>query len=192
MAPDRDTLRAAVAERLGARSLQHSERVAAAAAGLAAEYGVDTDDAWVAGLLHDWDKELGHDRLIQAARADGIPVTEVDERVPYLLHARTAACDVARAFPDLSPRIIDAIGRHTVGSAEMTPLDAVVFIADMIEPERAWSGVDELRTLVGTVSLDDLFFAAYRRSITHLIDTGKLIHPDTIAVWNALAGGGVR
>ena len=39
----------------------------------------------------------------------------------------------------------------------MTPLDMVVYLADMIEPNRDYPGVQDLRDAVGAVSLSELF-----------------------------------
>lgn len=186
----RDTALEAVAERLNERSRGHCLRVAHTAERLAGVYGVDAEHAWLAGLLHDWDKELHGDDLVAAAERDGLTVTAIDRLVPYLLHARTAAADVARRFPELPSPVITAIGRHTLGAPGMSDLDIVVFVADMLEPARDFPRVEELRALVGEVSAHDLFFSAYRASLEHLIEESKLIHPETIAVWNHLVSGG--
>jgi predicted HD superfamily hydrolase involved in NAD metabolism len=106
--------------------------------------------------------------------------------VPYLLHARAGAAEVRATFPHLPDEIARAIELHTMGSPEMSSLDKVVYIADMIEPARSFSGVEKLRDAVGRVSLDELFFLAYARSITHLIKKRRRIHPETVEVWNTL------
>lgn len=181
-----DAVERELRDRLGERALGHSLRVADSAASLAVTYGVDAEKARLSGLLHDWDRELSGDELIQAALDAGLEVTETDRAVPYLLHARTAAIQLARRFPGLSADVIAAVERHTVGSADMTPLDKVVFLADMLEPGRDWPGVEEMRRGVGVLNLDELFVSAYRRSVSHLIELGKHIHPSTVEVWNAL------
>ncbi|MBQ3302088.1 MAG: HDIG domain-containing protein, partial [Eggerthellaceae bacterium] len=49
----------AIRERLKGGRLAHSFSVAETAVSLASIYGEDQDDARLAGLLHDWDKQLG-------------------------------------------------------------------------------------------------------------------------------------
>ena len=66
----------------------------------------------------------------------------------------------------------------------MNDLDRAVFVADVIEPSRSFSGVDELRELVGEVSLERLFFTTFRHILAHLVDRGMQIHPITVDVWN--------
>jgi predicted HD superfamily hydrolase involved in NAD metabolism len=180
-----DEALAAVRARLGEDSLAHSERVAQTAARLAAVYGADEADARLAGLLHDWDRECGREELVDSARTFGLPVSEADESQPYLLHAKTGAEEISRTFPGIAPAVLRAVARHTVGAQDMSVLDKVVYLADMLEPARDYEGADELRDLVGAVSLDELFARGYQQSVRYLVDARRRIHPDTVAVWNA-------
>lgn len=179
----------AVRSRLGERGAGHCLRVADTAGELAAQYGVDESSARLAGVLHDWDRECDRDDLLSAAREAGIDLTPADEAVPYLLHARTGAAGLARAFPGLDFDVLRAISLHTVGAAEMSDLDKVVYLADMIEPGREYRGVEKLRAAVGVESLDELFVMGYQQSVLHLLKSRKRIHPDTVAVWNSLVAG---
>ena len=176
----------AIRVRLREESASHCERVGQTAAELAGVYGVDVELARLAGVLHDWDRDQKRSRLIEAARADDIELTQVDHSVPYLLHARTGAAAVAEAFPGVPPVVIQAIARHTVGALDMTPLDEVVYLADMMEPARDFPGVEDLRAAVGVVSLSELFALGYQLSLAHLVRRRKRIHPETLDVWNAL------
>lgn len=177
-------------ERVGEHALAHSRAVAETAALLATVYGVDPASARLAGLLHDWDRELGPDQLLSSAEALGIDVTDADREVPYLLHAQTGAQGVRAALPDVPDEVIAAIARHTVGAPDMSDLDMVVYIADMISPDRTYGGVAELREAVGNVGLGELFALCYRHSIGHLVREGKRIHPHTVEVWNSQVARG--
>lgn len=183
---DFETAESMLAERLGDKALRHCRGVADTAVLLAGLYGVDSESARMAGLLHDWHRELDHGQLVSTARELGLEVAESELHVPYLLHARTGAADLRCVFPDLPDEVLDAVERHTVGDVRMTDLDKVVYVADMIEPGRDFDGVDDLRESAGTVSLDDLFAAAYARSLSHIVAARKRIHPKTVDVWNAL------
>lgn len=176
----------ALEQRVGEAALRHCEGVAETAAQLAAIYGIDPEQARVAGLLHDWDRELEDGDLLGAARRAGVELGPTDVEVPYLLHARTGAKHVEQTFPLIDHEVVRAIERHTLGHPEMSELDMVVFIADMIEPGRRFPGVADLREAAGVVSLGDLFALAYQRSVEHLVKARKRIHPLTVAVWNAL------
>ena len=184
--------RSALRARLGDEAVAHSLRVADTAAELAGAYGVDPALARLAGALHDWDRERSGEELVAAATQAGIGVSAADLAVPYLLHARTGAAGLADAFPGIAPEIVTAVDRHTVGAADMSELDMIVYLADMVEPARHYEGVEELRDAVGVVSLAELFALGYQHSVAHLVETRRRIHPDTVAVWNALVAGGAR
>ena len=182
----------AVQARLGEKGAEHCARVAETAGGLAAAYGVDVELARLAGMLHDWDRDLKKRDLLESARRRGLPLTQADESVPYLLHARTGASGIAEAFPGLAPAVVQAVARHTVGARDMTPLDEVVYLADMMEPARDYPGVDGLREAVGAVSLPELFALGYQLSVMHIVRRRRPLHPDTLDVWNSLVAGGPR
>lgn len=178
--------------RLSEAGFAHSVRVAETAASLAMLYGVSTDDAQLAGLLHDWDREVGHDVLLDAADTHGIPLEDSDHATPRLIHARSGAAAVSAEFPEVEPHVAQAIANHTVGSVAMSDLDMVVYLADMLEPCRDYEGIEALREAVGNVSLDELFALGYQQSVAFLVRERRHIHPHTILVWNARVARGER
>jgi predicted HD superfamily hydrolase involved in NAD metabolism len=162
-------------------SFAHAVRVANTAAAMAATYGVDAEEARLAGLLHDWARDIAGDELTCSAEARGFEVTDLDREVPYLLHARMGEALVRETFPSLPGAVARAVAAHTCGAEGMTDLDRLVYVADMIEPGRDFEGVDDLRHAAGNVPLVELFRRAYTRSVEHLIQTRRHIHPDTVA-----------
>lgn len=179
---------AAVGERLSGHRLEHVRGVASTARALAVRYGVDPFEAEAAGLLHDWDKRLTPDELWGKAVEHGVDLHgfEVgDALLVPLLHGWTAAASLPALFPELPVAVFRAVERHTVGSLGMSPLDMVVFVADMVEPTRTGDGAERLRALVGEVALDALFAACARRSIAYVLETGRPVYPGAVEVWNA-------
>lgn len=180
---------AAVDKRLSGKRLKHVHSVSETAAHMAEVYGANVFDARIAGLLHDWDKLLTDAEL--PARMDEMGVERPDhmELIMPVLHSFTGAEAVHREFPELSDEIIEAIRNHTMGSLEMSDLDVIIFVADIIEPGRSakksW-GIDELRDMVGKVPLDELYFASYQQTMRSLIERRRYIHPDAFDVWNGL------
>ncbi|MCX8007627.1 MAG: bis(5'-nucleosyl)-tetraphosphatase (symmetrical) YqeK [Coriobacteriia bacterium] len=189
MGVDREAALEAVRRRLSREGAAHSERVALTARRIAEAYGIDVESAYLAGVLHDWARDLPPDELLQEARMLGIPVTEVDERVPYLLHASVGARLVRREFPGVSDEVVDAIEQHTFGSPEMSGLAMAVYVADSVEPGRTHGSAAVLRSAIGALPLRELFARAYADGLRHLIDSRKLMHPKTLKTWNSIAGG---
>jgi predicted HD superfamily hydrolase involved in NAD metabolism len=179
---DMEVVRDAVREHLSPRSAAHCERTAGTARELALRYDVDPDAAELAGLLHDWSRDDSLDELLAFADRTGLAVFPEEREHPYLLHARVAADQLRQRFPQLTLPVLSAVAAHTVGAVPMTPLDEIVYIADAIEPERDYAGVDELRRSAEKDTLQVAFADAYARSIAHVRRKGAPLHPMTALV----------
>ena len=173
--------------RLSERRRDHSRRVAAEAAVLAARFGASPEAAEVAGLLHDYCRELSSEETLAAAEAYGIPVGPVEARRPkHILHGPVAAAELARE--GLDSEIAAAIALHTVGGAGMTVLEKCLYLADYCEPGRAFPGVDEVRALALT-TLDGAVGAAAEQSLLDLIGRGRGVVPAALALYNETHAG---
>ncbi|WP_124061676.1 nicotinate-nucleotide adenylyltransferase [Gordonibacter sp. Marseille-P4307] len=172
--------------RVSERRLRHIRGVADMAERLAHVYGADPRRARLAGLLHDWDKGLDDEGARRRVFDLGLGI---DGRMvfdmPALLHGPTAAEALRRAYPDIPDDVLQAVARHTAGAPRMSDLDMVVYVADAIEENRRFPGVQDLRDLIGEVSLEKLFFRTYRHILADLIARRKRIHPRTVEVWNS-------
>ncbi len=185
------SLEADLSERLAhkPRRLSHSLNVGHEAERLARIYGVDPYLARLAGILHDWEKATRDAELVDVARDLGIELAgdELEEVAP-LLHGYVAAKTLPERYPWLPEEVLRAIERHTVGAADMGPLDMVLFVADGIEPSRgSVAALDAQRELVGTVSLEELWWRAFRDTIAYVVETGRHLYPGTIAIYNEVA-----
>jgi len=186
MEPTVAEARAALGSRLSHRSLAHADAVAETAAALAERYGTDALAARLAGLLHDWCKDTPHEELLEEATRRGLDITAVDRARPYLLHGPVGAAMLADAFPGLRPEIVRAVEVHTFGATDMSDLDRILYVADMIEPARAHRGVAKVREAVATATLAELVTLAYARSISHIVKGRRPLHSRTLDVWNSL------
>ena len=182
----------ALSDRLSERSFAHCRAVASQCESLARRFGVDPDDAWLAGLLHDWSRDVPAKELVARGTELGISMADIDVAVPYLLHAEVAAVELAAVFPGLGKHVLDAVERHTVGSPHMSALDMCVYVADMIEPARTFDGVEALREASTTEGLQELYARAYAASLAHLVNKKKYIHPQSVEAWNAIVAKGCR
>ena len=168
---------AELAGRVSPRRLEHIRGVAATARRLARTYGVDERKAYAAGLLHDWDKGLDDAGIRQRVRDLGLEEAIgpwVVENMPQVLHAPTAAADLGRRFPEIP----------AVAAEDMGPLDMVLYVADALEPGRQFGRIDELRAAEGAVDLEELFFLTYEYWVYLLLERRRMMHPDTIRIWN--------
>lgn len=183
-----DARKADLQARVGAHRYAHIMGVADTARSLACTYEVDPDKAYLAGLLHDWDKNFDDEGI--RARADSLGLSVPEEVYwgsPQTLHGLTAAAALGKEYPDIPADVLQAVSRHTTGALGMTPLDMVVYIADALEPGRNFPGLENLRARVGKESLEDLFISVHAYWISLIVGRKKTLHPDTIAVWNYYA-----
>lgn len=170
--------------RLNKNRFAHSIGVANTAVELAKRFGVDVDKTYVAGLLHDCAREFENDQLPVEAAKRSVPINEVEYAVPLLLHAPIGAVMVKEDYGVDDPEIIQAIARHTVADKNMSPLDKIIWFADMIEPHRNYPGVEDLRRLAREAPLDQMFLEGLNQTITFVVSKGSLVHPKTIDARN--------
>jgi len=64
-------------------------------------------------------------------------------------------------------------------------LEKIIFMADFIEPNRSFLGIDHIRDLAFK-NIDKSMVLAMDNTLKYIIDRGFLIHPDTIETRNSL------
>ena len=116
----------------------HSVRVARCAEELARHHGADPRKARVAGMLHDLARLYSPERLIAECEARDIEIEPAARARPVLLHARLGAALARELFGVEDAEILSAIEKHTTAAEVMSPLDSIVYLADSLEPERAF------------------------------------------------------
>ena len=181
-----EAMKEELSRRLQKKRYEHSLGVADTAAMLAERFGVDVEKARVAGLLHDCAREYRTADLPAEAARRSIAYGEVERAMPLLLHAYVGARRAEELYGVTDAEIQQAIWRHTVGGEHMTTLDKIVYFADMIEPQRDYPEVGALRELSRTASLDAMALAGLSQSILFVLQTGRLIHPATVAARNEI------
>ena len=181
-----DEMRRELQRRLKKSRFAHSIGVANTAVTLAKKFGVDETKAYVAGLLHDCAREFENDELPAQAVRYGIEIGEVEQALPLLLHAYIGAKMIKKIYGVDDAEISQAIYRHTVAAPNMTALDKIIYFADMIEPNRNYPSVNELRALVETKTLDEILLTALSESIIFVVQKNSLVHPSTVAARNFL------
>ncbi len=162
---------------------QHSMGVAKTAKKLAVRFGADADKAYLAGMLHDCAKLPDMKDQLKLAAKYGMEFDEITARCPAVIHAPLGARHAREEYGVDDVEILDAIEFHTVGRADMTLMDKIIYVADMIEPTRDFRGVGKLRRLAGK-NIDDAFIACLKESIEHNAKKESVIHPNTLEAWN--------
>lgn len=123
-------------KKLDADRYTHTQAVAYTAASMAMNYGLNVEDAFLAGLLHDCAKCIPDEKKIVKCEKHGIEITQVERKAPYLLHSKLGAYYAEHKYGVTNPDILNAITWHTTGHPKMSKLELILFIADYIEPGR--------------------------------------------------------
>ena len=145
---------------------------------LARQYGADVTKAQIAALLHDCTKKLNRDEQLALCAHYGIVPDPLERQTLKLLHAKTGAA-VARDLFGVDDDIYNAIYWHTTGKADMTVLEKVIYMADYVEPNRVFDGVDDLRDAVHT-DLDMGLLMGLQDSIEEMTERGNPVHYRTV------------
>lgn len=153
---------------------------------LARIHGADPRKAWLAGLLHDYARELSPQEAIYLARRHGI-LYENQESSIALLHAPLGAILVKDEIGISDEEVLKAIARHTTGCRAMSVLDKVVYLADLIEPGRSFPALDKLRS-TAFVDLDDALRLAVDITVSYVLSRGLPLDEQTIALKMELEG----
>ena len=142
---DNEKIKKILKERLSDKRYRHTLGCTETAEKLAKMLGADSQKAYTAGLLHDCAKELSLSEQLAYAEKCGYKPDRLTAMSSNLLHAPVSALMAKREFGIDDKEILEAIAYHTTGKENMTLLGKIVFSADMVEPNRDFPGVDELR-----------------------------------------------
>ncbi|SHE77172.1 putative HD superfamily hydrolase of NAD metabolism [Seinonella peptonophila] len=180
-----DDLLQATKEELFPARYEHTLRVMETAIQLAKQInGLETEKVAVAAVLHDFCKCWPTIKLSQwiEHELNNLDLLLYDKE---LWHAPVGAEVVRSRFGVEDEDILNAIRFHTTGRPNMSILEKVIFIADVVEPGRSFPGVDELRSLANS-NLNQAILTSLNHTIRFLLDKGKKIYPLTLETRNAL------
>ena len=156
----------------------HVRGCEAEAARLAQRWQADPDKAAEAAILHDCTKKEGLPEQLQLCEKYGIIPDGIERENGKLLHARTGAAVAEREF-GMSPDVVSAIRWHTTGRADMTLLEKIMYMADYIEPNRDFEGVDALRKLAYE-DIDKALLLGLQMSLDEVRGRGEAPHHCTV------------
>ena len=159
------------------------------AAELARIWGADEEDAARAGILHDITKALDGQLQLTLCEEYGIILDDFSSKNPKTLHALTGSLVAERIFGE-NEAVVSAICSHTTGKADMTTLEKIVYVADNMEPNRDFPGVEQLRQLAYT-DLDKALKLGLEMTLEMLRSQNRQISPESSQALAYLEANGV-
>ncbi|MBK5253036.1 MAG: bis(5'-nucleosyl)-tetraphosphatase (symmetrical) YqeK [Peptostreptococcaceae bacterium] len=125
--------------------LMHTEGVISMAVKLAEIYGADITKARIAGKYHDMAKCFDDGMLDGYIEYYSLPENYIGK--PNISHAKVAAEMMRDKYSIKDKEILNAVSYHTTGRAGMMLLEEIIYVADAIEVNRNYEGVELLRDL---------------------------------------------
>jgi len=147
------------------------------AVALAKHWGADETDAARAGILHDITKAIDGPLQLTLCEAYGKILSDFSRKYPKTLHALTGSLVAERIFGE-NKAVVSAIEHHTTGKADMNLLEKIIYVADYMEPNRDFPGVELLREL----AFSDITAAlklGLEMTLEHLKRQGSEVSPES-------------
>lgn len=176
-----------IKSRLSEYRFHHSMCVAQKASELACAHGLDSEKAYLAGVLHDIMKEEKLCNQREIIEADGYRMTPLEISNRNIYHQMSGAEYVKKQLGIDDEDIIGAIRYHTTGRAEMSEFEMMIYLADFTSDDRNYPDVDKMRIETDRGFLYGMLYSL-RYTIVNLASQNKQIHPDTLHCFNWVLG----
>ncbi len=170
---------------LSEKRFNHSVGVMRLAESLAAHYGIDSEKAALAGILHDCAKEFDSEKMRRY-----FDMGNVTDRLittsPKLWHG-IAGAYYAKEKYGIDDEIFDAIYYHTLSRMNMPMLTKIIYLSDNIEETRdaklPWArGIREK----AYTDIDGALVDTINHTLKYIIEKGYTMHPNAIMVRNEI------
>lgn len=171
-------------EMLPERRLKHSLNVSKCAVKLSEIYKCDREKAEIAGLVHDCAKYFTDEQIEDCIEKFNIELDPLEMNNIALSHSVIGSYVAVDVFNISDKEIINAIKYHTTGKENMSLLEKIIYMADLIEEGRNFPRVEELRELTYSGKLDEALILSFNNTIKFVIDNNQLIHPRTVKARN--------
>ena len=171
------------------KRVPHVMGVEEEAAKLARRWGADETLARRAGALHDCTKYWTLEENTALCAKYGVALDELEQKAVKLLHSKTGACIAKYVFGE-PEEVCQAIFWHTTAKEDMTLLEKIIYMADYIEPNRDFAGVERLRAL-SYKDLDKALLLGVETTIQEMEERGLPIHKRTLMARDWLLAAGV-
>lgn len=174
-------------ENLNEKRYIHTLGTADCAKELAQKFSLNSEKAYLAGLLHDCAKCFSNEKLLDIIHQH-LNVEECEMLNYKTLHAPVSAYIAENEFKITDKEILSAIRWHTLGRLDMTDFEKIVFIADKIEPNtRDKEYSDKIRVLLDEENgLNKALLKCYKETIKSLVKRDLKICLLTIEIYNKL------
>lgn len=165
-----------ISRTLKEKRVKHTANVVLCALKKAKALNLDEEKVITASTLHDIAKYIDYKTV------KGFSLPEKDMPSP-VIHAFLGAYLAEHELNIKDQEVINAIRYHTSGRANMGDLEKLVFVADMIEEDRNYLGVEKLREYYEQ-DFEKCFIECIKEEMIHLENKKTPIYGETINCYN--------
>lgn len=163
----------------------HTLGVVNTAIKLAEIYGEDIKKAEIAALCHDVAKNMSYEDMKKIINEEDIDLSVDEENSKELWHSIVAPILARRVFKIHDEEILSAMRWHTTGKENMTNLEKIIYLADLIEPSRNFEGLEEIRK-VSYENLNLAMLKALTHTTIYLLEQGYAVDLNSVKARNYL------
>ena len=178
---DREALERFMKENLKESRYRHSLGVEKMAVKLAGIYGADEDKASFAGRYHDIAKCFDDETMDSYIVRYGIDESLLGN--PALAHSKVGAAILEHEYGVSDEDILNAVRYHTTARRNMSLLEQITFVADVVEENREYPDLGYYQDLAAS-DLDQCTLEILEYTISDLTDKFRQIDRDTMAAFD--------
>ena len=170
---------------LSPKRFNHCVNVSLMAEKLAKNYGVYSEKAKLAGLLHDICKEKPDEENVEILKKNGYFASSDKINAVKILHGPSASFFLKEEYDITDNEILNSVRYHTTGRKNMTLFEKIIFTADYISSERDWPNVEEIRS-IAFKNIDEAVLIKLVYAIKKCINNSQSINIKTVELYNEL------
>lgn len=151
----------------------HSILVAQCAKDLASNYNLDSNKAYITGLVHDICREFDDDKNKYYVDKYNIDKKYLYELKP-VLHSIVGSYYIKEKY-DMDDEICNAVKYHTLGNINMTLFDKIILVSDKLGRQNKDIELEK----IAYENIDKALLVVLNRQKEKLLNIGRELHPDT-------------
>ncbi|MDM8534141.1 bis(5'-nucleosyl)-tetraphosphatase (symmetrical) YqeK [Clostridiaceae bacterium HSG29] len=165
---------------------KHSIGVMETAMELAEIHGEDVEKIKIAGFLHDYAKMYSNKKLREYVKEYNLDLDPMLIYTKDLCHGPVGAELIKERFNVTDEIILNSIRYHTFADRNMSKFDMILYLADLIEPNRKiFSGYHKIKKLAYT-DVEAAMVVALDKSIKYIIEKGEKLYIESVELRNRL------
>ena len=152
------------------KRLNHILGVARLAKELAIKFNLDSEKAYITGLLHDYIKYESVDEMKEIINDSYI--IEKFKDAPQIYHAYASSVVAKEKFGITDEEILNGIKHHVFGRVGMTLFEKIIVISDFAEDSREYPACKEVRKVLDNGEFDLAMYLCIKYTIESVLSNG--------------------